>query len=558
MTRRLHIPLLFACIALLALAAAAPAGARPARGMSANVAIGNPVLGTSADGLTSILVPVRYPIELKGRLGELRVSLIGAGGRTVRSWVLHERLSGGRKRLPDRRSGFTFVHRIGLNSALTRRLRRGASVRVAAIGRLDLDEDGKAEWGSHDLATGKPLAGPRPKPVCGTVPHLRVKQGERVSVPLPSCDTPRSWRTVGKRTRGSARVRAGRLIYKAPQGFAGGDQVELVSPSVRQVAQVTVGGPSGLVVRALGDSVTAGFGYYSTGENFPLDDLLSCKPATTLYNDACSSNAMAMKSAEGAPEYAADYGLAKNVSWAAQWANEYGVTNYANFAVSGSEPSNWVPGPEGFLYKYTKQIEAAEPDYVLLTLGANPLLSALLTKPKDLFCAAFSDLKEFEKCVRKEFERVALGTSLRSVYTELLNNTEATIFVMQYHLSIPWSALFDRTTEIARANQMLNEEVAAAVAAMGNSRLQLVTPPHFDVGISIEPVYPSRYRCRLDRVDGPSVQSTGTQIELEGHIFSFCSGPAGGGPDWVINNDTGIHPSAAGYTQMASQVPAPE
>jgi hypothetical protein len=26
----------------------------------------------------------------------------------------------------------------------------------------------------------------------------------------------------------------------------------------------------------------------------------------------------------------------------------------------------------------------------------------------------------------------------------------------------------------------------------------------------------------------------------------------------VISGDTGIHPSAAGYAQMASQVPAPE
>jgi len=53
------------------------------------------------------------------------------------------------------------------------------------------------------------------------------------------------------------------------------------------------------------------------------------------------------------------------------------------------------------------------------------------------------------------------------------------------------------------------------------------------------------------------VQSTGTQDELEGHALSFCSGPAGGGKPWVIDGDTGIHPSATGYTQMASQLPAP-
>lgn len=558
MSRRLHIPVLLACLAAVLALAAAPAAARPASGLSARVDVDAPVVGTSANGLASILVPVRYPIELKGRLVELRVALVGSGGGTIRSWTLHERLNGGRARYPDRRLRFAFVHRVGLNAELTRRLEQGASVRVLAGGRVDLDGDGRADASSRDRADGRALVGSRPKPVCSSVPHLRVKPGARISVPLPVCDRPVSWTAARWASRGNVLVRGDRFVYNARKGFRGTDLIQLKSKGMAQVARVTVGAPSGLVVRAMGDSVTAGFGYYSTGKTFPLDDILECKPAKTLFNDACSSNAEGKKAAEEAPDYAVDFGLAKNVSWAAQWANEYGITKFANYAVSGSEPANWVPGPEGFLYKYTKQIEADDPDYVLLTLGANPLLSALLTEPKDLFCAAVSGLSEFEKCVREEFERVALGPSLRKVYKELLENTGATIFVMQYHLSIPWSALLDRTTEIARANQMLNEEVAAAVAAMGNSRLQLVTPPHFNVGISIEPVYPSRYRCRLERVDGPSVQSTGTQWELEDHPFSFCSGPAGGGPTWVINNDTGIHPSAAGYTQMASQVPAPE
>jgi len=42
--------------------------------------------------------------------------------------------------------------------------------------------------------------------------------------------------------------------------------------------------------------------------------------------------------------------------------------------------------------------------------------------------------------------------------TALLEKTSAAIYVMQYHLSIPVLAVFDRTIEIARANQMLNEE----------------------------------------------------------------------------------------------------
>jgi hypothetical protein len=92
------------------------------------------------------------------------------------------------------------------------------------------------------------------------------------------------------------------------------------------------------------------------------------------------------------------------------------------------------------------------------------------------------------------------------------------------------------------------------------TRLQVVAPPHFNVGVGLEPVYPSSYTCSYFEygVDGPSVQSTPTQVELEaGHYLSFCGGPQGGGEPWVIGADTGIHPSAAGYHQMASKVPPP-
>jgi lysophospholipase L1-like esterase len=30
------------------------------------------------------------------------------------------------------------------------------------------------------------------------------------------------------------------------------------------------------------------------------------------------------------------------------------------------------------------------------------------------------------------------------------------------------------------------------------------------------------------------------------------------GKPWVISGDTGIHPSATGYAQMAAEIPAPE
>ena len=135
-------------------------------------------------------------------------------------------------------------------------------------------------------------------------------------------------------------------------------------------------GPDQPVVRAMGDSVTAGFGYYSDGSLMPFLSLYECKPVGEVLDDACSSNSTATKNGLKEVPYAPDYGLANNVSWAAQWANEYGVTNYKNFAVSGSEPTNWAPG--GNLYPTTQKIEAEDPDYILMTIGANPILANTL------------------------------------------------------------------------------------------------------------------------------------------------------------------------------------
>lgn len=546
-----------AVVAVFAVVGAGTAAAKPEKRAAAEIVVGHAAVGTSANGLGSILIPVDYPIELSGRLIELRVALIGAHGKPIHSWVLHERLNGGVLRLPDRRRRFGFTHRVGLDAGLSRQLREGARVRALATGELDLDGDGEPELRWRDISTGTPSRTPRSNPVCASVPHLRIRRGGRISVPLPVCDRAMDWTTARWASNGNALVRGERLIYHARKGFRGTDQIQLESKGLTRFARVTVGGPGEVRVRALGDSVTAGFGYYGSGTPMEFEDLLECRPASRNFNDACSSNSLSTKSEEGPVEYTSDYGLSKNISWAAQWANEYGVTDYRNFAVSGSEPGNWAPG--GVFYEKTRQIEREEPDYVLLTLGANPLLSVLLTEPRDLWCAAISELPEFEQCIRTEFARVGLRENLRKVYAELLGRTRATIFVMRYHLSIPWSALFDSSVEIATANNLLNQEIITTVGEFSNSRLRVVTPPHFNVGIDIQPAFPSSYSCSIlgFRVDGPSVQSTGTQLELHDHPLSFCSGPAGGGAKWVINSDTGIHPSATGYTQMASQVPAP-
>src|SRR5262249_36311019 len=153
----------------------------------------------------------------------------------------------------------------------------------------------------------------------------------------------------------------------------------------------------------------------------------------------------------------------------------------------------------------------------------------------------------YQTCVEEAFEEVHLRAELKSLYTNLVEKTHATIYLMQYHLAIPSSALLYSVTQIAEMGELMNETIAAVAAevnaATKSTRLQVVSPPHFNVGISLAPVYPSSYTCSYLEygVDGPSVQATPSQDELEAaHYLSFCGGPKGGGEPWVISGDTGI------------------
>lgn len=551
----------------------------------ANVRVERVDLARGPSGRPALLVAVRYPIQAAGRRMRLVARIRMKPGTVPLADASAERLSAGALRRPERRRTFTFVHEVDLKASIARGLSkawregRAPIVTVEAQGGIDIDADGKADIRSRGIprrvvrlappakgaASASSSAG---KPFCASVPVVEVAPHGRATIPLPACTRPVRWSVTAGASAGTARLATDHLTYTAPP--APGTKtirldhatvvVKVVQPWMTLTPAAT--GPAaaeGPVVRAMGDSVTAGFGFYSSGAPMSVFSLYECKPVGTELDDACSSNSTA--TANGLPKvpYAPDYGLANNISWAAQWANEYGVTNYKNFAVSGSEPSNWLPG--GNLGKTTEQIEAEDPDYILMTIGANPILANTLFGLGSMVCALESDLVGgYRECVEEAFEEVHLQRELKKLYTNLVEKTHATIYLMQYHLSIPSSALAYSVTQIAEMAKLMNETIAAVAQEVNPSRLQVVTPPHFNVGVSLEPVYPSSYTCGYFEygVDGPSVQSTPTQAELEvGHYLSFCGGPRGGGEPWVISADTGIHPSPAGYAQMAGAVPAP-
>jgi hypothetical protein len=327
-------------------------------------------------------------------------------------------------------------------------------------------------------------------------------------------------------------------------------------------------------VWALGDSVTAGFGYFADGNLMPADDLLDCKPAAVVSN-RCSSNSPDGPNYTGPPRWTPDYGLGNDVSWAAQFANSIqggghvsAPGMFRNYAVTGSAPSDWLEG--GILNPTLDAIVAADPDLIAMTMGANPLLTDVLLTVAGEECSFEDTVAELESCLAPFFTQVDLTGKLQSLYTALLEAPHAEVVTFEYSLSIPAANLFD-VWQLEVMIDYFNDQIASAVTttkvalpAAKADRLHLISQqrdpeapsaslvPRFNIGLppAAQQSWTAGHDCGeifTDLVDGPSHQSEPTQDELFIEPpFDFCSGP-----EWIIRADSGIHPNALGYTQFA-------
>ena len=528
-----------------------------------------PVQLAGSGGKWKLLIPMNLPLELSGGKvnGQIRVAL--PSQNWGRGW--QARPHSGSLRLADKRESFSFVHGVPVPRGVARGiLKRGSKARVKVQLGYGLPTADRIEVRSEKLARkqkGLKRANPG---LCETLPRVEVRvpmDGYR-QVAAPLCGGRIAWQ-LGEPPPpgGNFKISGSNFRYWPRKGSSGAEEIlvngyrkgRLVAA---QRVHIRVGqvDPSKVSVIAFGDSVTAGFGYFGkTGKPMTIEQLIDCRPAATDFNDACSSNSFNRNSSVGtSPDYLPDFGLSRNISWAAQWANQYGITDFENYAVTGSAPSDWLPNGQ---FDATRQeIEGHNPDYILLTMGANPILSDVLFGVDNMGCALEADLfGDFRQCVLDAFAAVDLSQNLQQLYSSLVSSTSSEIIVMQYHLSIPATALAYSAVQLEMMGDLLNEVIANEAESVSTERITVVTPPRFDVGIDMTPLAPADFSCSFlgYEVDGPSVQSTVSQDELLiDHPLSFCSGPAIG-PPWVISGDTGIHPSAAGYFQMASQIPAP-
>lgn len=284
-----------------------------------------------------------------------------------------------------------------------------------------------------------------------------------------------------------------------------------------------VGGPvarAQFVVRALGDSWTAGFGYCGINDPacgphgammgyFGLD---ACRSAS--YEDACSSNH--------------DFpGVRNQVSWTSQWAERHGVTDFANYAVSGATPKDW----DTVTFNLDRIVDA-NPDLTLMTLGGNPILGSLASVDGGLRLAFGTD-----ESVRAHVEHLLAdaGTQahLESIYRKLLAAPNNHVVVLLYARVIPSpvaAAGAPVRHRLGVAIDTINHTVEAAVAVVRHQ------PGHFwrilSARVDHDP-WPDRHQC-------PASQ--------------FWAGVVPQGDPWIISNDWCAHPTTAGFHVMADTV----
>lgn len=325
------------------------------------------------------------------------------------------------------------------------------------------------------------------------------------------------------------------------------------------------GAATSLRVRAFGDSITAGYGFLGDGTEWDIFSLLRCRPPAGELNDRCSSNSSLGPSAPaGPPAFTADFGLANNVSWAAQVTNTLGARDYANYSVTGSEPRQWMNlAPEtdqpdnGEYHDLLVRLENDDPDVVLATLGANSLLATFLTGP-GMACSEHDDEATqrtlFLDCIDGVIDDNLVAQRLIAVYLDILAHTaKAKIVVTKYYLTMPAMSVFDEWQSQAMVNAV-NAQIDTAVASVKESgatfaeRIAISEPPRFNSGW---PGTGSDAACGAKvPADGPSHQSLYTQLKL-----LHRAGPQGfcvSAQPWTIDGDTGIHPNRDGHAQLAA------
>lgn len=347
-------------------------------------------------------------------------------------------------------------------------------------------------------------------------------------------------------------------------------------------------------VTFIGDSVTAGFGYCGTesAKNvtckpneefadswyFGDNSLKDCAPPSTPpLNDACSNNnfnngrpwqAGPWQPGPNAPRIAYPFQLAAGQS-------QVNPASVSDWAVTGSTPAEW--DPQGGYYR--SLLGALKQQYVVMTLGANPLLSYFVNielsgvTVEEGPCVSSTGYKEGifgpwyagplakqVNCLKQGWAQLNQTEHLVRIYETLLG-LEDRVVVLGYYRGCNWSfgnwqpegnviygpsAGHDckeelRPTSPTDPTEISQWQQAVAVSSVLNGLLEEAVEKARAVA-----------RARWPNTDRANniVFTKPNPALWEAHQ------PKGPNRSWLFLNDTWIHPSQPGAENLAETVAA--
>ncbi len=357
-------------------------------------------------------------------------------------------------------------------------------------------------------------------------------------------------------------------------------------PAASQTPTARADTPSDVVF--IGDSVTAGFGYFGSQENayeisgtvvnqaFPNawnagDNALSaCSPAT--YPEPklnqCSNNNL-----NGAPWDAEPWQnrpMSPYVAYSYKIAgaqNPATAASIVNWAVTGSTPADWDPNGGAFV----TQLNSIKNQTVVMTLGANPILADFLKIRVVGFnkvhgvCADLATYTNFigwlsgwwanptstlVDCARTQWEANNQSEHLSNVYRTLLANNNK-IMVLGYYASCPWSF----------GNWQPNANISEGPAE-GNScasQTEEIDAPgkpvisQLDHAVGVGAAMNEMIAAAVAGVQNTAAGGHNLQFVLPDQD-KWLNHKASDPVSWIFKNDTWIHPSEAGHEQLAKTV----
>ena len=342
----------------------------------------------------------------------------------------------------------------------------------------------------------------------------------------------------------------------------------------------------------LGDSVTAGFGYLGQKENaknitgsvnnafanswyFGDNSLSDCNPPSSgTPDDRCSNNnfngapwsAGPWKAGPQSPDVAYSFQIAGS-----QKAGQ--AVPVENWAVTGSTPANW---DDGGAFNY--QLRNIKNTYVVMTLGANPILASFLKirlSGVNVTNGACADSTEWlgwtgwwaypvsnvVDCADQQWAQNRQSDHLINIYKTLLKNNNK-VLAMGYYRACPWSfGVWQPNGNVASGPAAGNScpSQTEKVSRCSSCKVEGTTS-QWDQAVGAQDAMNRKIESAVAQAqlwarNEPGISASNLQFATPDQS-EWAKHQAWNSESWIFKNDTWIHPSKAGHAQLAKTVTA--